>query len=148
MKKFTFSLEPVLSWRGRQYESEQQKLQQLVAKQEQVLRLCENVARELLAAPQSQEKHFEAADLHQMAVYKRHLRGVEQDLQKQLEDCSRKIAEQRGRCLQARRDHQMLEKLKAAKHAVWKQASDREIESMAEESYLAAWVTSKGAGKQ
>jgi len=53
--------------------------------------------------------------------------------------CERQSAAQRQKVLEAQRQCRLLERLEHRRHAEWRRAADREMESLAAESFLARW---------
>src|ERR1039458_7519716 len=53
--------------------------------------------------------------------------------------CEQQVAAQRQKVLEAQRQCRLLEKLEQRRHAEWRREADREMESLAAESFLARW---------
>jgi hypothetical protein len=139
MKRFHFPLERVRRWRDGQARLEELKLQQL-AEQSKGLgnekRAVESAAaqsqREVLEQPR-----IEAIQLQSLDAFRRHTRNKIRDLEIREREAEAAVELQRQRAMQARRDAELLERLKQKALDAWQAASDREQEALAAELYLA-----------
>jgi hypothetical protein len=141
MRAFEFPLRQVLQWRGTQLELEESKLRQLAATLEQMA--LEAVRLELVKGRAEgavrQAAVVEAGDLWALAAYRQRLIAELQELELKRIACARETALQRQRVLEAQRQCRLLEKLAQRRRAEWQRAADRELESLAAESFLARW---------
>jgi hypothetical protein len=142
MKRFQFPLDRVRRWRAGQATLEELKLEQLV---EQVTKLREekrgiesartHSEREVLGQPS-----IEATQLQSLDAYRLHTRNKIRDIENREREAGAAVEQQRQRVIQARRDAELLERLKRKALDEWQAASDREQETLATELYLAKRV--------
>ncbi len=139
MKKFSFPLDRVLSWRQTQVRLEEAALARLNAEL-QKLRLRIAAMGESVVEAQSKFLGMRSAVPIEIAALE-HFRGstVAQTLhlQREAQALEAKIAHQSEVLVGIRRAAQLLERLRAQRHAEWTGAAAKEIEQQAEESYLA-----------
>jgi flagellar export protein FliJ len=142
MKRFQFPLEQVRRWRAEQAHLEELKLRQarahLVSLADAKRRIEADRVRgreEVLA-----RQPVEARDLQSLDAYALHVRNKIRDLENQEVQCQSRVAEQRQRVIEARRQQELLERLKQKALEEWRAASDREQEALAAEIYLGNWV--------
>jgi flagellar export protein FliJ len=141
VQRFRFSLEKVRQWRHTQVELEEAQLEKLFAER---LRLKSALAQ--LGAGRAGEEQailrlasVEAQQLSSLDRYQRHVEERKQQIHGQARDCDRRIAEQRARLLDARRNFQLLDKLKERRLVEWRLDFTREQEAHTAEAYLARW---------
>jgi hypothetical protein len=146
MKNFDFPLEKVRLYREKRAQLEESKLERLYAGRRAV-----ELRRETLNQHRAEtEKSLLSAtsvNAAELGALDRWGRFVEQQTQifaKQIAQCDTEIAAQRARVMEARRQFQLLDKLKEKRLAVWRAECDRELEQQAAESYLAQWSKEKG----
>jgi hypothetical protein len=144
MKKFSFPLDPVLSWRHSQTRLEEAVLARLNAELQALDLRCSALDRSvvdaranLIAAPSSMPieigamEHFRNSASAQTRYLLQSRRVLEQ-----------KLAHQTQRVVERRRDAQLLEHLRDRRWKSWQAAANREIDEQAEESFLARMVRS------
>ena len=141
MRAFEFPLRQALAWRRTQLETEENKLRQLAAKVEELalaaVRLdlvkgrAELTVREATAV--------DAADLWAWAAYRQRLLAELRALAGRKRESEQQVAAQRERTREADRQCRLLEKLEERRRAAWRVEADREMESLAAESFLALW---------
>jgi hypothetical protein len=142
MKRFEFPLDRVRRWRAGQATLEELKLEQL---NDQLTKLREERRSIETARIQSEQEllgqpSITATELQSLDLYRRHTLnkiGSIQNLERQAEVL---VEQQRQRVLRARRDAELLERLKGKAFDEWQAANDREQESLATELYLAKRV--------
>ena len=141
MKTFAFRLEKVLRWRETRVEIEQFALSRHAAE----CARCDAVVAQLETA-RSQAEHavlqsgpVAGGDLAALARFQEHLRKQKQTALERRHECQRKMEEQRGRLLAARREYRLLDKLRQARRAEWEADVNREFEALAAENHLARW---------
>jgi hypothetical protein len=141
MRAFEFPLRQALKWRRTQMELEENKLRQLVARlEEMALEAVQlGMVQTRAEAAVRQAGAVEAGDLWALAAYRQRLIAELQALAVKREACAQQISAQRQRVVEADRQCRLLEKLEQRRHAEWRKAQDRELESLAAESFLAAW---------
>lgn len=139
MKKFQFSLERVKEWRRVQEETEQARLELLTA---DLLRL-QAAVQELELSGEEAARHarisadpFQLVRLDHYRDYIRRARLAASQRQGELEN---RIAQQRGRLVEARRHHKALTKLRGKALQDWQAGFNRELEEQASESATARW---------
>jgi hypothetical protein len=141
MKAFEFPLRQALAWRRTQLETEENKLRQLAAKVEE---LALAVAKLDLVKDRAEQTvrtgtAIEAADLWAWAAYRQRLLTELRALAGRKRECEQQVDAQRGRTREAQRQCRLLEKLEEGRRAAWRIEADREMESLAAESFLALW---------
>ena len=141
MPAFEFSLRRALEWRRTQLQLEDNQLRQLAASLAEMalaaVRLDLVKGRAEVAV--RQDAVVEAGDLWALAAYRQRLIAELQVLALLRVACERQVAAQRQKVLEAQRQCRLLEKLEQRRHAEWRRAADREMESLAAESFLARW---------
>ena len=140
MRRFEFRLEGALRWRRSQLELEEVKLRRLFAE----LAAIHANLRELDAAqgPERTSVHDPAATPGErtgLDEWLRWARGERTRLVAQAADCERRIVEQRGRVVEARRVAELLDKLRRRKLGEWTRELNKEVEEMAAEAHAARW---------
>jgi hypothetical protein len=139
MKRFQFPLDRVRRWRAGQAALEELKLEQL---REQVTRLREdgrrieaeraNSQRELLG-----QRTMEATDLQCLDEYRVHARNKMRGIENHALQVEAQASGQLRRVVEARRNAELLERLKQKALEEWQAASGREQENLATELFLA-----------
>lgn len=141
MRAFTFSLRQALAWRRTQLELEENKLRELAARLEELAlaatRLDLVKSRAEIAVRQSAV--IEAGDLWALAAHRQRLIAELQALALRRIAGEQQVSAQRQRVLEAQRLCRLLEKLEQRRRAEWRQAEERELDSLAAESFLAIW---------
>lgn len=141
MQRFQFRLASVLGWRALQLELQKSKLENLVAErrrsEQDLARLGEQQrdAERMLA--------LDAVEGHELATLDGHrywLRRAGERLRTACAECDERIAVQRARVTEAERRVRLLERLKERRLAELQLESDRELETLASETFLAKWV--------
>jgi flagellar export protein FliJ len=142
VKSFRFPLQRVMDWRALQMRSEEEKLgalqhrlSTLVHRENELTAAELKSSLELLRLPS-----IGGADLQALSAYKIRMKNERAAVQAGRKQCEQQVAEQRKRLLKARRDFRVLEKLKENKFKTWTYQSDREIENLAAEAYIAKWA--------
>lgn len=138
MKRFNFPLERVRRWRLEQLNVEELKLQQVRADRQALADAKQQVRDELsksrqdvLAQPSVLGRELENLDSYGIHVHER-VRSFE-NLEPPAEA---KVAEQRGRVMEARRQFELLDALRDKALAKWHAAVDKEQETLAGELFL------------
>jgi len=141
MPAFEFPLRQALEWRRTQLELERNKLRQLAARlAEMALAAARlDLVKSRAEGAVCQSAAVEAGDLWALAAYRQRLIAELQALALRRAAAERQGAAQRQRLLEAQRQCRLLEKLEQRRHAEWRRAQDREMESVAAESFLARW---------
>jgi len=139
VKKFSFGLERVLEWRAGQVESEKIKLRRLFDERHAL-----EAAGVILDREQAEEErtirsqaNLEAQQLSALGAFQRHVKNEKLRLAGQIADCGRRIAEQRQRLLEVRRQFRLLERMKQRDWEAWNRALAGETDALAAEAHLA-----------
>jgi hypothetical protein len=139
MKRFNFPLERVRRWRLEQLHVEELKLQQLRAELEG-LAASKRLIEDELAQTQRQvlgQAHMQSSEVETLDSYRIHIRSRVRVLENCEWERGVKLIEQRARVLEARRQFELLEKLRKESLGAWKTAVNKEQEDLAAELFLA-----------
>ena len=139
MKSFKFSLESALSWRKTALVAEQEKLQRVLFDHHRLeadLRAAESAKRGVVRT-QLESTTISGADFRMIASYLVGLQAKHAQLQLASAESLQKVQRQRAICLEAERQVELLQTLKDKRHATWQREVDLELESLANDSYLA-----------
>lgn len=141
MKAFEFRLRRALDLRKTQLELEENTLRQLAGKLEELalaaVKLDLVKGRAEVAVRQAAV--VEAADLWALSAYRQRIMAELRELALRREAAERQVAGQRQKVLEAQRRVRLLEKLEQRRHTEWSREADREMESLAAESFLTMW---------
>jgi flagellar export protein FliJ len=139
MKRFSFPLERVRRWRDGQASLEEMKLDQMrdrltgLAEQKRSIE-SERVRSEREVLGQGL---MEATELQSLDAFRLHVRKKIGDIQNSERQLEAEMEQQRRRVMEARRNAELLERLKQKAFEDWRKAGDREQETLATELYLA-----------
>jgi flagellar protein FliJ len=139
MKNFRFRLERVLDWRRTELELEQARVQQQLRE----LMELDSERANIEAAGIRAEIEVRAwrplagSDLTALAAFRQHVIGKEKQIEARREEARRRLESRKTAMIEARRRSELLERLKQRRLAEWRAASDRELEQLAAESYVA-----------
>ena len=142
MKRFHFTLEPVQKLRLRQMETEEAKLAPLYREMEAI----EESGRQLKLDLAQEERRIadpaialQSFDFELLDQFRRFaVRRMEQ-LRIQNRQCQQRIDEQLVRVREAKRKHELLEKLRLRGLAEWQVSFNKELDALAEEVFIAKW---------
>jgi hypothetical protein len=139
MKRFIFPLETVRRWRLERAGIEELKLRQILAERQKLAvargridREMAQTVREVLG--QSSMRPFE---LESLDSFRTHGRVRIRDLEAQERRCEARVVEQRNQVLEARRQFELLERLRQKALSAWRAAGNKEQEELAAELFLA-----------
>ena len=139
MKRFDFPLERVRRWRFEQLNLEELKLQQVLAERQALARAkqqirdeLDRVGRQLLAKPA-----LDSLELESLDSFRYHVHAKVRDFENRERQAEEKIAAQRQKVLEARRQFELLDRLRTKAHREWQAAADKEQETLAAEMFLA-----------
>jgi flagellar export protein FliJ len=141
VKKFSFTLERVRQWREKQLAVEEARLQQLFSEKslvEQRRALLEKEGQES-ASLVTRAASIQANELQAIDAFRRYVIAQRSAIRTLLTECDRRIAEQQGKLMEARRKSELLARLKEKKWKTWNAELAREIETQAGEIFLAKW---------
>ncbi len=141
MHRFRFRLDSVLGWRRLQVETEEVKLRRLFEQLRQADLARERVQAEKLESGRAvlHSASPSSAELAAMEAHSRHLTRELARLAVEKLRCEQRIAEQRGRLVEAQRAMRLLEKLRDKQLTEWNEAANREQEAAAAELFLGKW---------
>jgi len=139
MKRFQFPLERVRRWRAEQAAMEELKLEQLAAQLTAIREERRNIEnqrvrteRELLGQPSIQ-----ATELQSLDAYRLYTRNKIRETETRECQAAASVEQQRQKVIEARRQAELLERLKRKALDEWQTASDQEQETLAAELHLA-----------
>jgi hypothetical protein len=142
MKRFTFTLETVRRWRLEQAGIEELKLRQILAEKAklaatkvQIQSDVPQTVQQVLGQPSMQSLELENLDSFRLYVG-----GRIRDLENQERQCEARMVAQRTKVLEARRQFELLDRLREKALAEWRAAGDKEQEELAAELFLAKSV--------
>jgi flagellar FliJ protein len=141
MKKFDFPLDRVMDFRRIQVRLEEAKLEVLYTG----LRAIDAREVSLIQQKAKSEKALKSADsvtgqdLQLFDSYGRAMREELKRMDKTRVECRKRIAAQLAVVVVKRREVKLLEHLKEQKLDKWEEEMSKEIDSQAEEAYLAKW---------
>jgi non-homologous end joining protein Ku len=148
MKRFEFSLETVRRWRLERAGIEELKLRQILAEKQklavtkvQIQSEMTQTARQLLG-----QRSMHSFELESLDSYRLHVRDRVRKIENQERQCEARIVEQRNRVLEARRQFELLERLRQKALAEWQAAGNKEQEEMAAELFLAKTIRDRNRG--
>jgi hypothetical protein len=141
MAQYHFPLEKVRRWRALELASEEAKLERMVSAQLQLQTLWANLSdeRTRLDTSPATLPDLRGADLRVITACRLRLQRQATKLVRLLQDCDAQLVEQRKKYRLAKQRYRLLEELKARKLAEWRHQQDAELETLAGESFLAAW---------
>jgi flagellar export protein FliJ len=141
MPRFEFALRRVLDWRRTQLDLAENQLRHMAAAVEElslsVVKL--DLVKERAEQSACQAAVLEASDLWALAAYRQRLISERKQLLQRRVEAERQVAAQRQRVVEAQRQCRLLEKLEDRRRAEWQAFSERELEALATENYLALW---------
>jgi len=141
VKAFRFSLQRVMEWRAVQLRTEEEKLSQLQQQLSALLIRDKELAASLVKSELELRSRavIPSVELSALTGFRQRIDSNRLKLRQACAKLEHEIDEQRKRLLTARKDHRVLEKLKDRRRAEWVYLNDRELESVAADSFLAQW---------
>jgi flagellar export protein FliJ len=142
VKKFTFPLERVLTWRRTQSRVEEAVLARLHVELQGLDRRLEELDRSLKYASDDlrQRASTTAPEIAALEHYRTASAGQAVQIAKLRADLQQKIEHQNRVVAERRRDTRLLERLRERRLEGWNAELAREVEQMAEESYISRLV--------
>lgn len=138
MKRFEFTLDKVRQWRHGQAEVEELKLQKLHADLRAVDLEREQIDDERAGAEQIRlMPGVSAQDLANLDTFRQYIQAEILANVKKRSQCQAKVEEQRQKLIEARRQYELLDRLRQKALTEWQAAQDKEQEELAGELYLA-----------
>jgi hypothetical protein len=142
MKRFHFPLETARRWRLERAGIEELKLGQILAEKQklaaakgQIQGEIAQTARQVLGQPS-----IPALELESLDSFRVHVRGRIRKLEHQEKGCEARIVEQRNKVLEARRQFELIERLRQKALTEWRAAGNKEQEDLAAELFLAKTI--------
>lgn len=139
MKRFDFPLESVWRWRREQADVEELKLQQLYSSLNEIA-----VQRRVLVSEREQAQAgvtmqiaVAAEELSRLDAFRQFVQARCQTLDALTRQQEGKIAQQRGRTIDAKRQFELLQRLRQKALLEWRAAYEKEQEEVAAELFLA-----------
>lgn len=143
MKRYQFTLDGVLRLRIQQTESAEAELAALYRELES-LRAQQEALRNELECSQAEVLHsggpLTGDDLVRLEGYRRWATSQQRRQARSTADCISRIQEQNRRVIEAKRNQQLLEKLRDRGRQRWELEAAREEQALAEEAYLSQWA--------
>jgi hypothetical protein len=141
MKRFQFSGESLLKWRTQTVEREDARLHVLFAEAAKLEKSLKDSirSREIAAVEIRASATVSADDLRALDAFCRHTQEQEKAIHRKMDDCAKRTRDQQQRCLLARRDEQLLLKLKERRLHEWQYEMQKELDENASEAFLAKW---------
>jgi hypothetical protein len=138
MKRFQFQLERVRRWRLEQLSLEELKLQQVRAELQALADAKQQVRDQLSQSRQDvlAQPTLRGLDLENLDSYGIHVHERVREFENREQQWDSKVAEQRGRVLEARRQFELLDGLRKKALVKWNAAAEKEQETLAAELFL------------
>ena len=145
MKSFQFNLQRILEFRHTRLTEEERKLKLVQMELKGVDRQLEDLlrARDQAAIDLASAADLRGEDLRALAGFKTRLKRSELALRQRQALCIQKLRRQQEAYLVSRRDHRLLEELRKRRFAEWQQATNRELDQLASDLFLARWERSE-----
>lgn len=139
MKRFAFPLETVRRWRLERAGIEELKLRQILAERQKLAATKGQIQSEMAQTVQHVlgQPSIQALELESLDSFRLYGRGRIRDIENQERQCEARIVEQRNKVLEARRQSELLERLRQKALTEWRAAGNKEQEGMAAELFLA-----------
>jgi len=139
MKRFHFPLETVRRWRLERAGIEQLNLRQILAEKERLSAAKGQIQGQLSQTVQQVlgQPSIPAFELESLDSFSVHVRGRVRKLDSQERECEARIVDQRNKVLKARRQFELIERLRQKALTEWRAAGNKEQEDLAAELFLA-----------
>lgn len=148
MKKFRFPLQKLLNYRRSQLAGEQARLERLLAEQAGLEQRRAALEREERIASDSLRRLpvLTADQLSAVAAFRRYASSEAARLDSEICAAAGRVAAQREAVLSARREVEVLEKLRERRLHDWRREVDQETERQTAELVVARWALSRESG--
>lgn len=144
MKKFHFPLDAALQLRRRRVEAEEEKYRQIATALEAIAAAARNLFVELKSAEDGVGVSLTTAvELQSLDRFRAAAARRLREFEAQSESIRRDLTRQQQRRVDARRDEELLLKLKAKARAQWQVSAAKELQDIADEAYLSQWARSR-----
>lgn len=148
MKPFRFALQRILEFRAARVEEEERKLtvlrEQLGALDREIRRIEES--RQEASRSTATADGLSGEDLRALTRFCLRMDRERAALDQKKSACAQRLEQLRRSCLEARREHRLLETLRERQLAEWTRESGREVDRVAGELFLARWQADKPSG--
>jgi hypothetical protein len=149
MKRFEFPLELVRRWRLERVGIEELKLRQVLAEKHKLAAMKAQIQSEMTKTTQQVlgQSSMQPLELQSLDSFRLYVRGRVRDLENLERQCEAKIVEQRNHVLEARRQFELLERLRQKAMTEWRAAGNKEQEEMAAELFLAKSIRERNRAR-
>ena len=139
MKRFHFPLETVRRWRLERAGIEELKLRQILAEKERLSAAKGQIQGQLSQTVQQVlgQPSIPAFELESLDSFRVHVGGRVRKLEDQEKGCEARLVEQRNKVREARRQFELIERLRQKALTEWRAAGNKEQEDLAAELFLA-----------
>jgi hypothetical protein len=139
MKRFHFPLETARRWRLERAGIEEVKLRQILAEKERLAASKGQIQGEMAQTAQQVlgQPSIPSFELETLDSFRLHVRDRVRKLDNQERECEARIVEQRNKVLEARRQFELIERLRQKALTEWRAAGNKEQEDLAAELFLA-----------
>ena len=146
MKKFSFPLERARTWKRSLWERQEIQLERLFAQLHLIERRRVEVSASVESAAQSLTRRPEltAEDLGQLGYVQRYGKEEDRRLAERQQKAAAEVETQRGVVREARRQYELLERLKEAQFQQWSHDLAHEQETQIGELTIARWRRDRG----
>lgn len=148
MKKFRFPLDRLLNYRRALLAAEQARLEKMLAEQRALRERRAALEREDGAIRENLRRlpELTSAELEAAALFRRYAEAETVRLLSAEGELASRLERQREALLSARREVEVLERLREKKRGEWRRELDREMEAQVAELVVARWRTAEGGG--
>jgi hypothetical protein len=142
MKGFHFSLETARRWRLERAGIEELKLRQFLAEKQELAATKGRIQDEMAQTARQvlQQSSIPSLELESLDSFRLHVRGRVGKLEQQQQECEASIVGQRNIVLEARRQFELIERLRQKALTEWRAAGNKEQEDLAAELFLAKTI--------
>jgi hypothetical protein len=149
MKRFQFPLETIRRWRLERVGIEELKLRQILAEKHKLAAIKAQIQSEIAQTLQQVlgQSSMRPLELESLDSFRLYVRGRVRDLDRQERQCEAKIVEQRNHVLEARRQFELVERLREKALTEWRAAGNKEQEEMAAELFLAKSIRERNRAR-
>jgi flagellar biosynthesis chaperone FliJ len=149
MKRFQFPLETIRRWRLERVGIEELKLRQILAEKHKLATIKAQIQSEIAQTLQQVlgQSSMRPLELESLDSFRLYVRGRVRDLDRQQRQCEDKIVKQRKHVLEARRQFELLERLREKALTEWRAAGNKEQEEMAAELFLAKSIRERNRAR-
>lgn len=145
MKRFRFPLETARRWRLEQLSFQELKLRQILAEKQALESAKQQIAREASLSTQGvlSQSSMLAVELEELDSFRQYSRGRVQHFENQQKQCESRIIAQREKVMEARRQFELLDRLRQKAWNQWRAAGNKEQEELAAELFLAKSIRAR-----